>query len=308
MMAALVAAGSACAPAPEPLERHEYSRTLMGTEARVVLYAPAERTAREAAEAAFERMSRLEDVMSDWRETSELSALGRAAGSASRPVSRDLFAVLVGARALAEASGGAFDPTVGPVVLLWREARRTGKPPAADRIDSARHLVGWRELELNPGPPPTARLARDGMRLDLGGIGKGFAAQEAVELLRARGLPRALVSLAGDVVCGDPPPGRDGWDVAIGAGGETVPLARAAISTSGDAEQFVEIGGVRHSHVVDPRTGLALTGSSWVTVTAPDGAVADALSTAASVLGDEAAARALVAKFGGARLVRFVRR
>jgi FAD:protein FMN transferase len=307
MMAALVAAGSACAKAPERLERHEYSRAVMGTEARLVIHARGEREARAAAEAAFARIAALEQALSDWRETSELSAVGRASGGPPVPVSGDLFAVLSRAIAVAEASGGAFDPTVGPLVLRWREARRTGVLPPAAELESARALVGWRLVELSDGPPRTARLARPGMRLDLGGIGKGFAAQEALAVLASRGLPRALVALSGDVVCGDPPPGREAWDVAIGAGGETVPLARAAISTSGDAEQFVQIGGVRYSHVVDPRTGLGLTGSAWVTVSAPDGATADALATAVSVLKDEAAGQALVAKFPGARLLRFRR-
>jgi thiamine biosynthesis lipoprotein len=121
------------------------------------------------------------------------------------------------------------------------------------------------------------------------------------------GHPRALVALSGDVVCGDPPPDRAAWDVAVGTGGETVPVTGAAISTSGDTEQFLDAGGVRYSHVVDPRTGLALTTSAWVTVVAPDGATADALATAVSVLGDEGAGRALVSKFPGARLLRFRR-
>jgi FAD:protein FMN transferase len=305
MMAALVAAGSACAPAPGPLERHEYSRALMGTEARVVLYAPDEPSARAAAGEAFDRIAVLEQMMSDWRDTSELSVVGQGSGGPARRVSHELFWLLARALAIADASGGAFDPTVGPVVQLWREARRRGALPADDAIARAKALVGWRRVDLDPGPPTTIRLDSAGMRLDLGGIAKGFAAQDALNVLVAAGLPRALVAIAGDVVCGDPPPGREGWDVAIGKSGETVGVRRAAISTSGDAEQFMDFGGVRHSHIVDPRTGRALTGSAEVTVIAADGATADALATAVCVMGDEAEGRKLVGRFPDARLVRF---
>jgi thiamine biosynthesis lipoprotein len=145
------------------------------------------------------------------------------------------------------------------------------------------------------------------MSLDLGGIGKGFACDEALRVLAGRGLSRALVSLGGDVVCGDPPPGSRGWEVAMGAAGERLTLANAAVSSSGDAEQFVEIDGVRYSHVVDPFTGLGLTGSPTVTVVAADGVTADALATAVSVLGEERG-RSLVAGFAGARIARCARR
>ena len=277
----------------------------MGTEARIVLYAADEAAARQAAEAAFERIAALEQVMSDWRQTSELSELGRAAGGEPRPLGGDLFEVLRRARSIAEESGGAFDPTVGPVVALWREARRRKTLPGDADLAAALSLVGWRLLELDLGPARLGRLAKSGMLLDLGGIGKGFAAQQAVDLLAARGFRQVLVALAGDVVCGEAPPGRAGWDVALGAGGVTVPLARSAISTSGDVEQFLEIGGVRYSHVVDPRTGIGLVRSAEVTVSALDGATSDALATAVCVLADEEAGRALVAKFPGAKLVRF---
>src|SRR5262249_22775539 len=154
------------------LERHEYSRALMGTEARVVVYAADETEARHAAAAALDRIAALEQVMTDWREDSELSALGRASGGPPQLCSDDLFRVLAQAVAVAEASGGAFDPTVGPLVRLWREARRRGVLPDLSDIGDARTKVGWKLLELAPGPPRAARLAKAGMRLDLGGIGK----------------------------------------------------------------------------------------------------------------------------------------
>ena len=140
------------------------------------------------------------------------------------------------------------------------------------------------------------------MRLDLGGIAKGYAADEALKALRAHGLDRALVTLGGEVVAGSPPPGREGWTVAVATpGAHEAPLSLhdGAASTSGDAEQWVEIGGHRYSHVFDPRTGLALEGRRSATVVARAGILADALATALSVLGPQRG-RAVVESFPGA--------
>jgi thiamine biosynthesis lipoprotein len=138
------------------------------------------------------------------------------------------------------------------------------------------------------------------MRLDLGGIAKGFILRQALDVLRARGAPSALVEAGGDLVAGDPPPGRVGWRIAI-AGGDTL-LANVAVATSGGTEQFVEINGERYSHVIDPRTGLgARTGHLVVTVLHPDGAMADATATALSVLGRQASAH-LIGSSGALRV------
>ena len=135
------------------------------------------------------------------------------------------------------------------------------------------------------------------MRLDLGGIGKGYAADEAMRVLRRHNISRALVAAGGDIVAGDSPPGAQGWDVRIAglsmreahAGG--LLLRNGATSTSGDAEQFVEIAGKRYSHVIDPRTGVGVTGRTSVTVVAPDGITSDAIDNAVGVLGAESGLR-----------------
>jgi FAD:protein FMN transferase len=297
LLAALVCA--------EPkLERREFNRLLMGVRARVVVYAASDRDAEAGARAAFDRIAALEDVMSDWRDDSEASRLAAGATGAAVPVSDDLARVLGHALDVARASGGAFDPTVGPLVALWREARSRGRLPDARAIEDARARVGFERVVLDE-KARTVRLDCPGTRLDFGGIGKGFAASEAVAVLRDRGVARCLVALAGDVAAGDAPPGESGWRIAVrtgldGAGeGGSIALANAAVSTSGDAEQFVEIGGVRYSHVVDPRTGLGVERRVAACVVAPDGAIADALATALCVRG-AAAAEEIVANFPGA--------
>jgi len=242
--------------------------------------------------------------MSDYRPGSELMRVCRAT-AANEPVSisDDLFEVLAQAHAIAEASDGAFDVTVGPLVRLWREARAEGRLPAPGAIEEARARVGWRAIILDP-ECRTLTLVRDGMQLDLGGIGKGFAAGEALDVLRRRGLDRCLVDLGGDIALGEPPPDRAGWRVAINGGwtGEKpwfLEMARAAVATSGDTSQFIEVEGVHYSHILDPRTGRGLTSRLAVTVIGSDAATADALASAVSVLGEEDGL-ALLEQFPGA--------
>lgn len=253
----------------------------MGVEARILLFAGSQDAAVTAAEAAFARIEELEAAFSDWRADSELSRLCDRAGGEPVAVSADLFAILERASQISAATDGAFDVTVGPLVRLWRDSRRSGRlPDEADRA-AARALVGWLFVELDAAQH-TVRLALPGMRLDLGGIGKGWSCQAALEVLAAHGAPRALVQMGGDVVCGDAPPGRAGWDVDVG--GMSVLVARRAVSTSGDTEQHVVIAGVCYSHVVDPRTGLGLTRGTIVTISASDGGTADALATACNMI------------------------
>lgn len=269
----------------------------MGVQARVVVYARDAAEADRAGAGAFRRLDELEAVMSDYRPDSELMRLCEHGGGEPVPVSEDLLAVLGRSLEIARATGGAFDPTLGPVVALWREARVTGKVPDAERLKAARALTGWSALVIDSASR-TARLTCGGMRLDVGGIGKGFAAHEAAKAVKAAGVSHCLVALAGDIALGDPPPGAAGWRIVVERTGQTVPLANACISTSGDTEQFIEFDGVRYSHVLDPATGLGLTRRVQATVIARDGATADALATALCVLGRDRAADTL-ARFPG---------
>ncbi len=279
-------------PAAPALSRFEFESKHMGTTFRIVLHAADEKTAKAAADAGFARVAALDRCMSDYKRDSELMKLCaafRTEVGPPVPVSDDLFAVLWQAKELSRLSDGAFDITVGPVVQLWRHARRTQQLPDKDELAAALRKVGWRNVELDPAKK-TVRLLVPGMQLDLGGIAKGYAADAVLALLRQRfGITRVLVAAAGDITCGDPPPGRDHWDVDIapiarGQQPRRLRLANAAASTSGDLEQFVEIGGVRYSHVVDPRTGLGVTGRRSVTVIAPRGVTADSMTKAVMLM------------------------
>ncbi len=293
----LTAAGCAGTPeaADQPLQRFEFTRLHMGVQTRIVLYAPDQPAAADAARAGFARIADLDAIMSDYRLDSELNRLSATAGEGRWiDLSPDLYDVLAESQRLAEQTGGAFDITVGPWVRLWREARRDGRLPDPDRLAALAPSVGFRLLRLDPARR-AARLGAPGMQLDLGGIAKGYAAREAVNLLRARGLSRCLVALAGDLALGDPPPDADGWTIDVPAPGNGPALrllaANAEVSTSGDSQQFLEVDGVRYSHILDPRTGLGLTAAKQATVITPLGGYADALASAACVLGPDAPAR-----------------
>ncbi len=280
-------------PGPPTLGRFEFSQPHMGTWFRIVLYAPDQATATRAADAAFDRIRALDDIMSDYRPNSELMLLSERAGGPAVGVSEDLFRVLRAAQETAKISGGAFDITVGPVVRLWRRARRRHELPDRESLARALELVGYEKLSVDMRAR-TAQLAKPGMLLDLGGIAKGDAADEAMAILKERRIASALVAGGGDIAVSEPPPGSEGWRIGIAPLGPPnsppksfLMLRNAAVSTSGDAEQHVEIAGIRYSHIIDPKTGIALTGRSSVTVVAPDCTASDSLATAVSVLGPE---------------------
>ncbi len=274
------------------LHRFEFQRPEMGTLFTITLYARDAAQARAASDAAFARIAALEQVMTDYDPESELMQLCQKPAGQPVPVSADLFDILQESQRIAELSGGAFDVTVGPLVRQWRRARRLEKLPSAEQIARAQASVGWRKLKLDPRQR-TVTLTVPHMQLDLGGIAKGYAADNALRVLREHDCPRALVAASGDIAVGEAPPGRKTWRVAIGAPQErtnlsahSLQLRNAAVSTSGDAEQFVAINGQRYSHIVDPRTGIGLMNQDQVTVVGRRATDTDALATAASVLGE----------------------
>ncbi|MBI1747383.1 MAG: FAD:protein FMN transferase [Acidobacteria bacterium] len=273
------------------LERFEFCQGHMGTQFRMILYANSAAGAQAAAETAFTRIAQLDLMMSDYLEDSELTAVGRQASGPPIPVCEELFRVLKKSQVMSKRSQGAFDITVGPVVQLWRRARRTAELPDPARLSEAMALTGHRKMHLYE-QTRSVRLAQSGMRLDLGGIAKGYAADEAIVLLKKRGITRALVAAGGDIVVAEAPPGTEGWVIGVASlNSQDEPsachllLRHSAVSTSGDAEQHVTIGGIRFSHIINPKTGMALTGRRRVTVVARDGITADALATALCVMG-----------------------
>ncbi len=271
------------------LTRFEYSEPHMGTEFRILFYAADSAKAGIASRQAFDKIASLEKIMSDYQEDSEVSRLAQKAGDTktSTPVSDDLWKVLTYAQDVAKRSEGAFDVTAGALTKLWRRAIRQKEFPASEDLDAARKTVGFKDLELSK--KQTVKLKKAGMQLDLGGLAKGYAVDEAMAVLRSHGITIALVDGGGDILAGDAPPGAMGWLIekpTLGKDGLTnvkTPIKNAAIATSGATYKFLEHDGKVYSHILDPRTGLGVTTRQLVIVVAPTCLEADAWATAMSV-------------------------
>lgn len=293
------------------VRRFDFERVEMGVIFRLSVYGSDSGVANKAAEAAYARVHELNGIFSDYEGSSEVRRLCEASGP-GRPirVSDELFTVLEASLQLSRETDGAFDVTVGPLTKLWRRARRREVMPEPGRLATERERVGHKLVRLDC-KLRTVELLRDGMRLDFGGIAKGYAADEALRVLANRGFNQALVDASGDIVAGDPPPNADFWVVEVEAlrrrqpAGKTandseqrgptpqLRICNQAVATSGDAYQSVVIAGRRYSHIVDPKTGLGLNQRSSVTIVAPTGMMADGLASAVSVLGPKAGMKQL---------------
>ncbi|MEX2403301.1 MAG: FAD:protein FMN transferase [Balneolales bacterium] len=277
----------------QSLDRYEYSQVHMGTDFQIILYAPDSLVAQTASDAAYERIKELDQILSDYQEDSELNRLSSSSGSGKAvPVSDPLFYVINKAVNASELTDGAFDMTIGPFVKLWRITRRTQRLPSVDKINKASESVGYNYIELDESRQ-TVKLQEERMQLDAGGIGKGYAVDEALAILRDNNISSALIKGGGDIVVSNAPPNKKGWTIEVGMIEDgkqisnSLTICDKAISTSGDLFQYVELDGARYSHIINPQTGLGLTNQSKVTVIAPDGITADSYSSAISVMGPE---------------------
>jgi thiamine biosynthesis lipoprotein len=278
---------------PPTLHRYESVEPYMGTLVKITVYTSDEETATKAFRSAFDRIGDLDRILSDYKPDSELNQIATTAVGQAVKVSDDLFTVLAASQELAAATDGAFDVTEGPVIRLWRDARKTSRLPDAAALNEAASRSGYRKLHLDAASH-TVMLDQSGMALDVGAIGKGYAATEALKVLSSLGVRNALVAVSGDLAFSNAPPGERGWridvhpdDPALGGMPRVLELTNAAVSTSGNAEQHLDVGGHRYSHVINPSSGMGLVDDITVTVIAPDGLDADGLDTAVSLLGRE---------------------
>ena len=262
----------------------------MGSPFSIVVYSVDSARAAVAAEQAFKLVDTLNQIYSDYLPESELNKLCAQAGTGRwLQVSNPLFNILQKACRASKRSAGSFDITMSPVIRLWRTARREKRLPDKDSIAAAKQRTGYHWIQFN-AQKKKIRLLKPGMQLDLGGIAKGETVQRVCNALREKGLPFCLADAGGDIMAGEVPPGVAGWRVAINVP-ESEDLMNAqlllhnkAVTTSGDLYQYVEVNGVRYSHIIDPATGWALTNARNVTVIADRGADADWLTKACSIL------------------------
>lgn len=302
------------AAARQDTTRYEFTERKMGTAFNIIFYATDDSVARAASEQAFRHVDRLNSILSDYESESNLNKLSARSGSCRFfQVHPDLFRVISKAQKVSRETGGAFDITAGPYVKLWRSIRRSDDPelPTAQQLSKYRKSVGYRHVKLDSSATAVA-LTRPGMQLDLGGIAKGYAADEILRILRNFNIRSVLVDAGGDIRLGAPPPGKKGWTIRIPAHNEsgerhwiTLQLANRAVATSGDLFQHIDIDGKRYSHIIDPQTGMGLTNRSMVTIIAPDGITADSYASAVSVLGADRGVSFIESKAGCALRIEF---
>ncbi len=286
-----------------PVEIDGGYREVMGTLARVVVVVKHQWQGKRCIEAGFEQLKRIDAMMSDYKNDSELSRVNREAFANPVKVSPELFEVLQKSVKFSRLSNGAFDVTVGPLVDLWHKAGEANVVPDENTLAAAKACVGFEKLILDANER-TVRFAVKRMRLDLGGIAKGYAVDKAVEAMRREGAIGGMVCASGDIRCFGKPADKDTWQVGLqnpvaanppdsngAVGAEQVLMVLKmndmAVSTSGDYRRFVTIDGKRYSHIIDTSTATGANKLGSDTILAATDVDADALSTAVNVMGAE---------------------
>lgn len=290
-------------------KKYTFEKPKMGSPFVITIYTNDSVKAAAIAAKAFQLVDSLNNILSDYIDSSEINRLSASSGKGIYvPVSQPLFDIIQQAQHASVLSNGAYDITIGPVVKLWRKARKTKSFPGKDSLESALQKVGYKYVHLDTANHSVS-LAKSGMQLDVGGIGKGYVAQAALDLIKQNGFSSAMVSAGGSIVTLNAPGDNKGWLIGINEPEEKeaimpqmLSIQNMSVSTSGDIYQYVEFNGKRYSHIVDPKTGIGLTSQKNVTVIAKDGATADWLSTACSVLSIKQSMR-LIKKIKGAALL-----
>lgn len=279
--------------AADAQQRYEFESRLMGTTFKIILFAEDDSVAQSAAGRAFDHIEYLNRVLSDYLPDSELSRLSKNAGSGNEiQISKPLYELLEKSIDISKATDGWFDLTIGPYSHIWRGLNRMTNPslPDSAELADAESRVGYELISLQTDGQKTELIKKE-MRLDPGGIGKGFAAQSALDFLNEKGISRALIDAGGDVTTGAPPPGEIGWTIAIpvqvtkdSSFYREIVIANRSVNTSGSLYQSVEIDGIHYSHIINPKTGLGHTEQVQVSVLSKNGADADAWATALNVM------------------------
>jgi thiamine biosynthesis lipoprotein len=290
---AIGASRPATADRPGPLARYQGARMSMACVYSIVVYGDDAASLPRIVDAALDEVDRIDRLMSHYKPDSPLSRLNRTAAQGPMPVDDELFGFIVESLNYSRDSDGAFDITVGPLMKAWGFFRGDGRIPTDPEISELRTRIGYQHVIVDTAER-TIRFDRPGVELDLGGIAKGYAVDRAVSVLRHYPITAALVSAGGSTLYGlGAPPGRKGWEVSIQDPIDPRRIARGvvlkdrALSVAGSSEKFFEVGGVRYSHIMDPRTGRPVQGVLSVAVLAGSGTVGDALDDAFFVEGVE---------------------
>ena len=272
------------------LKRFEFSENKMGSPFGIIFYHTDSTEAVQIAKECFSIVDSLNNIFSDYNAESEVGKLALQTNQTDIKVSDELFAMMVRSKDAWARSGKTFDITMGTLTQLWRKVKKENRFPSAAEIEAAKDLTGFNNLTINERSK-TISFKKRGIRLDFGGIVPGYAAQKVIDFLKTKNINIALADASGDIVTGDPPPGKNGWTLGINlpeseneVWDKNLDLKNFAVSTSGDVYRYIVHEGKKYSHIIDPRTGYGVTSQRNVTVITRFGADADWLATACSVL------------------------
>lgn len=272
------------------LKRFEFSQHKMGSPFRLVFYCKDSAAAQHLALTSYALVDSLNTIFSDYLPSSEVNELSRFPPGVPVSVSPELFSLMRVSKQAWKKSGKAFDITLGALTQLWRKRGNENPFPTSEEIKQAKQASGFDNVVFDE-ENETILYTKKGIRLDLGGIAKGYTAQRVIDYLKSRGIGSALADAGGDLVMSDAPPDKTGWSIAINLPeseteywDKNLVLKNCAVATSGDIYRYTIHNGKKYSHIIDPRTGYGVTSQRNVTVIAKDGTPADWLATACSIL------------------------
>jgi FAD:protein FMN transferase len=257
--------------------RFEFTHPQMGTIFKIILYSEDSLKVQKASLQAFKKLDKLNLILSDYREDSEINQLVKNAYNQPVMVSDDLWDILIQSKYAYEMSNKNFDITIGTMTQLWRRMKRQKQLPSKEQIEKARVKVGFENIIFYP-ETQSIQLKKEGIRIDFGGIGKGYAEDEMMKVLKENGIKTAMIEGGGNIVLGDSPPNQKGWKIEINK--KVFSVNNCGISTSGDLFQFVEIEGKKYAHILDPKTGIGMTVPTQISTIAKDALTSDWTSTA----------------------------
>ena len=293
------------------LIRYEDHRISMACTYAITAYGTEEKQLRQAVDEAFDEIDRIDRLMSHYKKESPLSQLNREAFQHPVKIDSELFNFIAECVRYSEDSDGAFDITVGPLMKAWGFFRGEGRMPNQKELRDVRQKIGYQHIILN-AKEKTIRFDREGIDLDLGGIAKGYAVDQAIKILKTHDIERALISAGGSTIYGlGSPPEKDGWEIEIQDPLDarkialTVNLKNQALSISGSSEKFFEVNGKRYSHIMDPRTGKPVMNILSVAVITDTGTKGDALDNIFYVQG-AGKAKTMLKKYPGAQVFFFL--
>lgn len=281
---------SACAK--EDTMIFKKTEIIMGTEVSVTVVARSAEEGEKAIDAALEEVRRLDRMMSLYKDDNEITKINMAAGRKPVRVSPEIIEVVEAAERVSRLTRGAFDITVGPLVVLWQMRLKEGRVPSQKEIEAVMPRVGYRNIKIDRHKSEIF-LEKPGMIIDLGGVAKGYAADRAASVLAGHGIRDAVIAIAGDIRVMGRRPGGEPWRIGIQHPREkdrllgVLNLSDISVSTSGGYERFMIVGKERYHHIIDPRTGMPAEGMESVTIIGSEGAIIDPLTTALFILGQK---------------------